>query len=262
MVRVPWATPRRPRVSVVIPTLDEEANIGWVLGRIDASVEEVIVVDGRSRDATVDVARRSRPQVRILEQPLPGKGAALALGLCAASGDIVVMMDADGSMDPREIPAFVQSLLGGADLVKGSRTVRGGGSHDISALRRCGNRVLIGLTNGTYRQRWSELCYGYAALWTDIVPVLELAALACPAPGPARRLRADYGHGFEIEALIFCRAARAALRIAEVPSFEYRRRSGASHLRPWRDGWRVLQAVTRERTWTSGHAGLPAATDT
>jgi glycosyltransferase involved in cell wall biosynthesis len=239
----------RPRVSVVIPTLDEESNIGWVLGRIDESVDEVIIVDGRSRDATVEVARRVRPQVRVLEQPLPGKGAALTLGLCAARGDIVVMMDADGSMDPAEIPVFVASLVGGADLVKGSRGAPGGGSHDMSRVRRYGNRALTVLLNGTYRQRWSELCYGYAALWADLVPLLDLAAVADPARRPSGRSGSVYGHGFEIEALIFCRAARACLRVVEVPSFEHRRRHGASHLRPWRDGWRVLTAVGRERTW-------------
>lgn len=243
-----------PRISVVIPTLNEESNIAWVLDRIDGSVDEVVLVDGRSDDATVDIARRTRADVRVLEQPVPGKGAALALGLCAASGDIIVMMDGDGSMDPVEVPGFVGALLSGADVAKGSRNAAGGGSRDMSVVRRFGNRALTGLTNRTYRLRWSELCYGYAALWADVVPVLELSAVAAPAVGekvgPTTSAPA-YGHGFEIEALIYCRAARAALRVSEVPSFEHPRRSGTSHLRPWRDGWRVLTALAREATWSS-----------
>ncbi|MDL5160140.1 glycosyltransferase family 2 protein [Actinomycetospora termitidis] len=242
-----------PRVSVVIPTLDEAANIGWVLDRIGGNVDEVVVVDGRSRDGTVAVARGCRPDVRIVEQPVPGKGAALALGLGLATGDIVVMMDGDGSMDPGEIPGLVGALLSGADVVKGSRAVAGGGSRDLSLLRWCGNRALTALTNGGYRLRWSELCYGYAALWSDVVPLLDLGGLGTPAGRD--RAGHGYGHGFEIEALIFCRAARAALRVAEVPSTELPRLSGTSHLRPWRDGWRVLRTVLREASWSSTHPG-------
>jgi hypothetical protein len=242
----PARTP--PRISVVIPTLNEEANIAWVLDRIDGDVDEVVIVDGRSVDATVAVARLCRPDVRIVEQPVPGKGAALARGLCAATGDIVVMMDGDGSMDPREIPGLVGTLRSGADVVKGSRAAAGGGSRDISFLRWCGNRVLTALANGGYRQRWGELCYGYGALWADVVPLLELSSLADPAV-VAPDARPGYGHGFEIEALIYCRAARASLRVAEIPSIELPRRTGSSNLRPWRDGWRVLRTVARETTW-------------
>jgi Glycosyl transferase family 2 len=133
--------PANPRVSVVIPTLNEEDNIGWVLRRLPRNVHEIILVDGRSRDHPVAVARRVRPDVRVLEQHVAGKGAALALGLISATGDIVVMIDADGSMDPAEIPGLLGALLSGADVVKGSRESAGGGSHDLSLLRRTGSRA-------------------------------------------------------------------------------------------------------------------------
>jgi glycosyltransferase involved in cell wall biosynthesis len=236
--------PRQPRVSVVVPTYNEERNVGWVLDRLPADVHEVIIVDGRSVDATVETALRHRPDVRVLWQPARGKGAALALGLAAATGDIAVMIDADGSMDPAEIPGLVGALLAGADVVKGSRATAGGGSTDLTPLRRLGNWGLTSLANSLYRQSWRELCYGYAAFWTDVLPALDVVAIANT---PANTETTAYGHGFEIEAVLFCRAARAALRVAEVFSYEHDRRHGESNLNTWRDGWRVLTAVLRER---------------
>src|SRR5882757_10307828 len=99
-----------PKISVVIPTMNEECNVGWVLDRLPACIYEVIVVDGRSSDNTVDVVRARRPDARIVLQPARGKGAAVAAGLLAVTGDIAVMIDADGSMDPAEISSLVGAL--------------------------------------------------------------------------------------------------------------------------------------------------------
>src|SRR5690606_14688230 len=96
-------TPRRPSVSVVIPTLNEERNIGWVLQRMPSIVDEVILVDGHSSDRTVEVARAVRPDIVVLPQRGRGKGEALRVAFGAASGDLIVMIDADGSMEPGEI---------------------------------------------------------------------------------------------------------------------------------------------------------------
>lgn len=243
---------RGPRVSVVIPAMNEERNIGWVLGRMPAGLHEMILVDGRSKDDTVAVARQARPDILVIEQQSRGKGAAVAAGLTAVTGDIAVMIDADGSMDPAEIPALVGALLAGADVVKGSRAISGGGSQDLSTLRKAGNRGLTSVANRIYGQSWRELCYGYAAFWTDVLPLLGVHQLAqWSAPNGVTPLLAKpsiaYGHGFEIEAVLFCRAARARLRVAEVFSFEHPRRHGASNLATWRDGWRVLTAVMKER---------------
>ena len=131
------ATP--PRVSVVIPTLNEARNLPHVFAGMPADVHEVIVVDGHSVDDTVAVAQRLRPDVRIVMQTRRGKGNALACGFAAATGDIIAMVDADGSADAAEIPRFVQALVGGADFAKGSRFAKGGGSSDITRFRRLGN---------------------------------------------------------------------------------------------------------------------------
>ncbi len=241
-----------PSVSVVIPAKNESQNISWVLSRLPNCVKEVIVVDGRSEDNTAAMVRSVCPTAKVIEHGNSGKGNAIATGLLAATCDVVVMLDADGSMDPAEILLYVGALCAGADVAKGSRTIAGGGSQDLSPVRRVGNRALRLLSNLGYHQSWSDLCYGYAAFWKDSLDHLGLVSLSEPRPErQASKLWRGpwYGHGFEIEALLYCRAARSKLRIAEVFSHEYRRRSGESNLATWRDGGRVMFAILKEFRW-------------
>src|ERR1039458_2425293 len=128
-----------PSVSAVVPALNEARNIPHVVERIAEHVHEGILVDGFSVDGTVAVARELMPDVRIVRQTRMGKGNAVACGVAAATGDIIAMVDADGSADPGEIPRFVEALLAGADFGKGSRFLDGGGSSDITRLRAFGN---------------------------------------------------------------------------------------------------------------------------
>lgn len=240
-------------VTAVIPARNEAENIPWVIRRLPSFVTEVIVVDGSSDGETSAAAVACGPHVRVIRQRAIGKGAALAAGLAAASGEVAVILDADGSMDPAEVPSLISALLAGADVAKGSRIIAGAGSADLSWLRRRGNAVLTALANRLYRRHWTDLCYGYAALWTDLLPTLDLKRTSLNTPGKVasrmvRRLRrgVGYGHGFEIEAILLARCARLGLRIAEVPSYEHRRRSGASQLVTFRDGARVLTALLTE----------------
>ena len=142
------------------------------------------------------ISCRLRPDVRIVRQNRSGKGNALACGFAAATGDIIAMVDADGSADPAEIPQFVQALLDGADFAKGTRFAGGGGSCDITRLRRLGNRVLSGLVNMLCRTRYSDLCYGYNVFWRRHVPVFGLQAESDIPAGSGTRL---WGGGFEVE---------------------------------------------------------------
>ena len=154
---------KQGKVSVVIPAKNEAANIAWVLQRIPPMVHEVVLVDGHSTDSTVEVASRLRPDIVVVHEERRGKGAALQAGFAAATGDIVVMLDADGSMHPGEIIRYIVMLVSGFDFVKGSRFMPGGGSSDITRVRRLGHRGLLGLANFIYRTRYTDLCYGYCA---------------------------------------------------------------------------------------------------
>jgi glycosyltransferase involved in cell wall biosynthesis len=189
-----------------------------------------------------------RPDVCVVSQSRKGKGNALACGFEAATGDVIAMVDADGSADPGEIPRFVAALLDGADFAKGTRFSAGGGSSDITHLRRAGNRLLTGFFNACYDRKYSDLCYGYNVFWRRYVPVLGLDATSTPREDGAP-LRGD---GFEVETLIHVRAARAGLRVAEVPSYEHPRLHGASNLNAVRDGIRVVRTILAERRG-SGH---------
>ncbi len=238
-------------VSLVIPVRNEARNIAWVLEQIAGDVTEIILVDGNSTDVTLVTAHRYRPDVRIVPQQGAGKGSALRTGFLAATGDIIVMMDADGSMSPQEIRHYVHFLANGYDFVKGSRFISGGASLDITRFRQLGNRFLLTVFNTAYDANLTDLCYGFCAFHRRYLEHLRLSAT-----------------GFEIEAEMTVRAMQAGLRIAEVPSLELPRRSGASNLHAIRDGIRVLRTVLRHhRSGISGHlyqavrhaAGRPAA---
>ncbi|MBI1280692.1 MAG: glycosyltransferase [Anaerolineaceae bacterium] len=219
-----------PRVSVIIPTLNEAKNLRFVLPYIPDWVHEVIIVDGRSTDNTVEVALSMRTDIKIVEEQKKGKGAALRAGFDAAEGDIIVMMDADGSMNPAEIAMYVGTLTSGIDYVKGSRFLQGGGSSDLTLFRRIGNWGLNFAVKVLFGGQYTDLCYGYNAFWKRAIQVIE-----------------PDSSGFEIETLMNIRALRSKLKIAEVPSYESDRVHGDSNLKPIRDGIRVLKTILRER---------------
>ncbi|MEY9968259.1 glycosyltransferase involved in cell wall biosynthesis [Streptacidiphilus sp. MAP12-16] len=216
-------------VSLIVPARNEAANISWVLSRIPDCVDEVILVDGESTDATLELARASLPSLRVVPQQGAGKGNALRTGFLAAKGEYIVMIDADGSMSPREIPRYVHFLESGYDFVKGSRFMGGGGSLDITALRRMGNRALLALVNVMYQSTLTDLCYGFVAFNRNVLDRLDLQS-----------------SGFEIETEMTVRALLAGLRVAEVPTLELPRRTGQSNLRTFYDGQRVLRTLLRE----------------
>ena len=222
--------PELGMVSLIVPAMNEERNVEWVLERIPDVVDEVILVDGHSSDATVAVARAAYPGIVVVQQEGKGKGAALRTGFATARGEYIVMIDADGSMDPGEIGRYVDRLRDGCDLVKGSRYVEGGGSSDITVLRSAGNRGLMALVNVLYGARFTDLCYGFCGFRRRGLDQLGLDA-----------------DGFEIETQIAVRALRAKIEIGEVPTFELPRRYGESNLNTFRDGQRVLRTLLAER---------------
>jgi hypothetical protein len=231
---VPYSGPdrrstRKTLVSVVVPAMNEEQNIGHVLKRLPEGLHEVILVDGNSEDNTIEAAREACPEIRVLVQNGRGKGDAFRTGFAAVTGNLVVMLDADGSADPAEIPSFIEALEAGADFAKGSRYLDGGGSADITVLRKLGNSVLSGTANLLHGTHFTDLCYGYNAFWARCLPFISLDV-----------------PGFEVETLINLRIAGAGMKITEVPSYEENRISGQSNLRTFRDGFRVLGTILGE----------------
>jgi Glycosyl transferase family 2 len=220
---------RRTKVSVVVPAMNEERNIGQVLSELPEGLHEVILVDGNSKDNTVEAAQRAYPGIRVTTQSGRGKGDAFRTGFAAVTGNLVVMLDADGSADPAEIPRFVAALEAGADFAKGSRYMDGGGSADITRLRSLGNSVLSGTANALHGTHFTDLCYGYNAFWARCLPFISLDV-----------------PGFEVETLINLRMASAGMKITEVPSYEKERISGQSNLKTFRDGFRVLGTIFKE----------------
>ena len=232
--RVPYRGPdrrrdRKTKVSVVVPAMNEEGNIGHVLRRLPDGMHEVILVDGNSKDRTIEVAREAVPDIKVLTQSGRGKGDAFRTAFAAVTGNLIVMLDADGSADPAEIPRFVAALEGGADFAKGSRYLDGGGSADITLLRKTGNSFLSGTANALHGTHFTDLCYGYNAFWARCLPFISLDVA-----------------GFEVETLINLRVANSGLRVVEVPSYEEERISGESNLKTFRDGFRVLKTILSE----------------
>jgi glycosyltransferase involved in cell wall biosynthesis len=210
-------TPRRPTVTVLIPVLNEEHNLPLILENLP-EVDEIVVVDGRSQDDTVAVAREVRPDVVVVRQTRSGKGNALVCGFAASSGDIVVTLNGDGSTDPGEIPRFVDALLSGAEVAHGSRFRAGGEHRDAGALARFGHTLLCRLVNAFFGTRFTDLSCGYNAYWRELTPALQLPPTDLPR---LKRGRLTWGDGPEIDVLATIRMAAQGLRVVEVATVGY-----------------------------------------
>jgi glycosyltransferase involved in cell wall biosynthesis len=219
-------------VGIVIPTLNEEKNIHEVLSKSnEIGYNKILVIDGNSKDKTINVAAKGGAKV-VLQLGL-GKGDAIrqVLNNRYIDVDAIVLMDADGSMDPSEIPSFIEALNSGADVVKGSRFLKGGRTYDMDGFRRFGNLMMMFAINLLWSAKYTDLCYGYAAFSKRAIEKL------------APVLKSD---GFEIETEIFIKAIDLGLVVKEVPSIEYARKNGNSNLHAFRDGLKIFKTILRE----------------
>jgi len=219
-------------VTVIIPTLNEERSIAEVIGELNhLGYNNILIADGNSRDRTVEIAKEFGANIMI--QNGRGKGTALrqAFNHACLDGDVVVMLDADGSMSPKEIPILIDALDSGADLVKASRFLRYGYSEDMNLIRRIGNRFFIMLVNTFWSAGYTDLCYGFGAFRKDTVRKLY----------PYLKAK-----NFEIETEIFIKAKKLGLNVTEVPSIEFRRKHGKSNLNAILDGVRILRTIFTE----------------
>ncbi len=214
------------KISIVIPTLNEEKNLPKVLKDIPKDIYEVIVVDGHSTDRTVEIAKKFGAKVISDDK---GKGSALRRGMKTANGDIVIMMDADCSHKSSEIGLLTEGIKAGFDVCMGSRFIQGGGTEDMPWHRKMGNRFFVFLVNLIWKMNYSDLCYGYRSFRKSCIDKLGLKE-----------------DGFGIETEISIKAAKKKLRILEVPSYEKARDSGEGRLKTFGDGWKIFKTILRE----------------
>lgn len=221
------------RVSLLIPALNEAKNIAFLLENrmvLLPSMAEVTVIDGGSTDTTADVA--AALGAKIILQKGTGKGDALRQAFKGDhAGDIVVIMDADGSNRPEEIPQLTAAIVNGADIAKGSRFLKGGGSTDLSFIRKIGNKLFVSVVNRAWSGEYTDLCYGFMAFRRDavrkLVPLLE-------------------SKHFQIETEICIKARKLGLKVVEIPSIELKRRHGASKLRGFHDSLSIAKVILGE----------------
>jgi glycosyltransferase involved in cell wall biosynthesis len=225
-------SPPKMSVGIVIPARNEEKNIKDIICRLrELGYDNILVIDGKSQDATSRIAEING--AKVVAQTGLGKGNAVRQALAEKYFDVdaLVLMDADGSMAPEEVPLFVEALASGADVVKGSRFCKGGCTYDMTLTRRIGNELMMLGVNILFSTKYTDLCYGFA--------VLNKRAVEALAP----KLQSN---NFEIEAEIFIKAAQIGLEVKEVPSTEFKRKYGTSNLRAIRDGVSIFTRIFKE----------------
>jgi glycosyltransferase involved in cell wall biosynthesis len=223
----PQAATEKPRVSVVIPCLNEAENIQECVGRATRVLAEsglageVIVADNGSEDGSAELAKQAGALV--VHEPRRGYGSAYLAGFAAAQGEYVVMADADLTYDWSEIPHFVAKLDSGADLVMGDRmdNIHPGAMPWLH--RYVGNPVLSGVLNLFFRTGVRDAHCGMRGFRRNILPRLDLRTT-----------------GMEFASEMVIRASKENLAITQIP-IEYHPRGGESKLSSFRDGWRHLR---------------------
>lgn len=206
---------RKNFVTIVVSAKNEEGGIGKVLASIKKYGDEVIVIDGHSKDKTRQIARQMG--FKVFLDYGKGKGDAMKVGIEKAKGEIIVFFDADGSHEPRDIPKMVRLLKKDkADLVIGSR--RTGGSFDVQInftgmLRAAGADFLTMLVNHHFKTDLTDILYSFRAIKKNVFNKLKLES-----------------DGFEIEQEMVVKCLKNGFKIAEIPSREKARGWGKSKL--------------------------------
>lgn len=224
------------KLLILLPTLDEERGLNKIAKRIPLEQiknlgwnSEVLVVDGNSSDGTERIALDSG--FKFIKQIGYGKGAGIRTGFNYAlknKFDAVVMLDADATYSPEDIPKLI-SKLGDYDIVTGDR-LRGDLANDaMSTVNFFGNHVLTWIACNLFTEEVGDLCTGYWAFTNDALSKLELNSMR-----------------FEIEAEMFCSSTKNGLRIASVP-ISYGKREGEAKLGSISDGARILRKLLVRR---------------
>jgi len=217
------------KISVIIPTLNEGDCIGQLLEELPQdAVDEVIIVDGNSIDNTREVVQSFGYNAYL--QKSRGYGGALREGCEIATGDIIIMMDADGSHNPADITKIVEMMKEGYEYVMASRYLQGGKTEDDTWIRFTGNMLFTWLTNIVHGMRVTDSLYLFTGITKDGLKRLDL--------------RCD---GFEFCPEILIKAHKAGLRFAEVSAMERKRFGGKSKVNAFFHGLKILKEILRLR---------------
>lgn len=225
------------KLSIIMPVFNEETTIAAVVARVQAVAldQEIVLVNDASSDGTARIVDGlASPTVRVIHHPTNrGKGAAIRTALEAATGDVIVIQDADFEYDPQDLPRLLAPLAAGqAHVVYGVRSLE-----SQKAVMRLGNWGVTLATNLLYGQHLRDIETCYKMMWREIALGLQLEC---------RR--------FDIEAEITAKVLRAGFILKEVP-IQYVARYDNKKLSPW-DGIPTIQALWKYRRWKPSVAGL------
>lgn len=218
------------KVSLIIPTRNEQGCIGRVLKEMPRDVvDEIVIVDGRSTDKTAQEAKAElRAQDKFVTQKGKGYGGAFREAFDIVTGEVIIMMDADGSHNPAEIPSIVEKVRRGYEYVMASRYMTGGRSEDDTIIRWFGNRMFTWLTNVIHGTNVTDSLYLFTAITRDGLKKLNLKS-----------------DGFEFCTEIVVKAHRAGLKFGEVPAFERARYAGKTKVNAFWHGLKILRMIMR-----------------
>lgn len=215
------------KVSVIIPARNEENCIGRLIDEIERSlVDEVVVVDGSSNDNTIEEA--GKKGAIVVNQEGTGYGSAVQQGISKSTGDILILMDADGSHDPKYVPDLLSKVEEGYEYVMGSRYAKGARSDDDTLIRWFGNKLFTSLTNIIHGTNVTDSIYTYNAI-----------------PREAYNRIGATSEGFEYCTEILVKASKAGLKFAEIPVVERERFAGESKVNALWHGLIILKMILR-----------------
>jgi dolichol-phosphate mannosyltransferase len=223
------------KVTVVIPTLNEEKTIGFVVEACKPHADEIIVVDGHSTDKTREIVERLG--LKVLLDHHKGKGSALRQAIRHVTGSIIVFIDADGSHNPDDIPKLIQPIIEGkADHVSGSRLM--GGSSELhggfdECFRLMGSSFVTACINWKFKVRLSESQNGFRAIRTDVIKELDLKENITT-----------------IEQEMIIKTLKKGFRMAEVPSHENKRTAGYSKISLKKVWFRYVYSMMKYLFWS------------